>query len=63
MSGCSAGQRRFLIPPHAKEYPLEGVQEFESDALLYGLMPHMHYRGKHMKYIAEYHDGTSKILL
>ena len=26
-------------------------------------MPHMHYRGKHMKYIAEYPDGTSEILL
>jgi hypothetical protein len=63
MSGGSAGQRRFLIPPHVKEYPLEGVQEFERDALLYGLMPHMHYRGKHMKYIAEYPDGTSEILL
>jgi peroxiredoxin len=63
MSGGAAGQRRFLIPPHVKEYPLEGVQEFERDALLYGLMPHMHYRGKHMKYIAEYPDGTSEILL
>lgn len=63
MSGGSAGQRRFLIPPNAKEYPLEGVQEIERDALLYSLMPHMHYRGKHMKYIAEYPDGSSEVLL
>ena len=63
MSGGSAGQRRFLIPPRAKEHQLEGVQEFERDALLYGLMPHMHYRGKYMKYIAEYPDGSSEVLL
>ena len=63
MSGGSAGQRRFLIPPNAKEYKLEGVQEIERDALLYGLMPHMHYRGKYMNYTAEYPDGTSEILL
>jgi len=63
MSGGSAGQRRFLIPPRAKEYKIEGVQEFERDALLYGLMPHMHYRGKYMKYVAEYPDGSSEILL
>ena len=63
MSGGSAGQRRFLIPPRAKEYKIEGVQEFERDALLYGLMPHMHYRGKYMKYVAEYPDGSSEVLL
>jgi peroxiredoxin len=63
MSGGSAGQRRFLIPPGAKEHKLEGVQEFERDAYLYALMPHMHYRGKYMKYIAEYPDGSSEVLL
>lgn len=63
MSGGSAGQRRFLIPPHAKEHRLEGVQEFERDAYLYSLMPHMHYRGKYMNYTAEYPDGSSEILL
>ena len=63
MSGGSAGQRRFLIPPRAKEHQLEGVQEIERDALHYGLMPHMHYRGKYMKYIAEYPDGSSEVLL
>jgi len=26
-------------------------------------MPHMHYRGKYMKYIAEYPDGSSEVLL
>jgi len=63
MSGGVAGQRRFLVPPHEKEYQLEGVQEIERDAYLYDLMPHMHYRGKYMSYTAEYPDGTEELLL
>jgi len=63
MSGGVAGQRRFLVPPYAKEHRLEGVQEIERDAYLYDLMPHMHYRGKYMNYSAEYPDGTSELLL
>ncbi|MDX1734467.1 MAG: redoxin domain-containing protein, partial [Halioglobus sp.] len=63
MSGEVAGQRRFLVPPHAKEYKLEGELLIERDAYLYSLMPHMHYRGKYMNYTAEYPDGTSEMLL
>ena len=63
MSGGSAGQRRFLVPPYEKEYKLQGVQEMERDAYLYELNPHMHFRGKYMKYTAEYPDGTSELLL
>ncbi|MFT4615111.1 MAG: peroxiredoxin [Bacteroidia bacterium] len=63
MSGGTAGQRRFLIPPHAKEHQLIGEQEIERDAYLYGLMPHMHYRGKYMNYSVEYPDGKSEMLL
>ena len=63
MSGGVAGQRRFLVPPHAKEHKLEGVQEIERDAYLYDLMPHMHYRGKYMKYTAHFPDGRSEVLL
>lgn len=63
MSGGVAGQRRFLVPPHAKEHKLEGEQLIERDAYLYDLTPHMHYRGKYMSYSAEYPDGTSELLL
>ena len=63
MSGGVAGQRRFLIPPHAKEHKLEGEQEVEHDAYLYSLMPHMHYRGKYMSYSAVYPDGREELLL
>ena len=63
MSGGAAGQRRFLIPPGAKEHQLIGEQEIERDAYLYSLMPHMHYRGKYMNYSVEYPDGKSEMLL
>ncbi len=63
MAGGVAGQRRFLIPPNTKEYPLEGEQLVERDAYLYSLMPHMHYRGKYMSYSAVYPDGREEMLL
>ncbi len=63
MSGGVAGQRRFLVPPHEKEYTLQGEQEIDRDAYLYELNPHMHFRGKYMNYTAEYPDGTSEVLL
>ncbi len=63
MSGGVAGQRRFLIPPHAKEHVLVGEQKIERDAYLYDMTPHMHFRGKYMQYLAEYPDGTSEVLL
>ncbi len=63
MSGGVAGQRRFLVPPHAKEHRLRGEQLIERDAYLYEMTPHMHYRGKYMSYTAEYPDGTSELLL
>tara|TARA_E500000178_G_scaffold550_1_gene626 strand:+ start:1310 stop:3049 length:1740 start_codon:yes stop_codon:yes gene_type:complete len=63
MSGGSAGQQRFMIPPGAKEHPLAGEMLIERDAVLYQMTPHMHFRGKHMSYTAEYPDGTSELLL
>lgn len=63
MSGGVAGQRRFLVPPGAKEYRLSGDMEIERDAYLYEMTPHMHYRGKYMGYTANYPDGTSELLL
>ena len=63
MSGGVAGQRRFMIPPGAKEHRLRGEELIERDAYLYEMMPHMHFRGKYMSYAAEFPDGTSKTLL
>ncbi|MEM7218985.1 MAG: hypothetical protein AAF515_11520 [Pseudomonadota bacterium] len=63
MSGGVAGQRRFLVPPHAKDHQITGEQEFERDALLYSMNPHMHSRGKYMNYSAVYPDGREELLL
>ena len=63
MSGGVAGQRRFMIPPGAKEHRLRGEELIERDAYLYEMMPHMHFRGKYMSYAAQFPDGTSKALL
>jgi hypothetical protein len=63
MSSGVAGQRRFMVPPHAKEHRLEGEQLIERDAYLYEMTPHMHFRGKYMSYTAEYPDGSSELLL
>ncbi|MBS01788.1 MAG: hypothetical protein CMQ24_03670 [Gammaproteobacteria bacterium] len=63
MSGGVAGQRRFMVPPHAREHKLEGVQEIARDAWLYELNPHMHFRGKYMNYSVEYPDGRSEMVL
>ncbi len=63
MSGGVAGQRRFMIPPGAKEHKLTGVQEIDRDAYLYELNPHMHFRGKYMSYSVQYPDGKEELLL
>ena len=63
MSEAIAGQRRFLVPPHAKEHKLEGEFLIERDAYLHAMMPHMHYRGKYMSYSAVYPDGTEELLM
>lgn len=63
MAGGVSGQRRFMVPPHAKEYQIKGEQLIERDAYLYSMTPHMHFRGKYMRYRAIYPDGSSEILL
>ena len=63
MSGGVAGERRFMVPPHAKEHKLEGVQEIHRDAYIYELNPHMHFRGKYMNYSVEYPDGHTEMVL
>ena len=51
------------IPPHVKRYENKAKYLFESDATLYALFPHMHFRGKSMKFTALYPDGRKEILL
>ena len=51
------------IPPGEKRYENKAKHLFEHDATLYALFPHMHFRGKAMKFTALYPDGKREILL
>lgn len=53
----------FVIPPGAEDYAVSAKAIIETDSFLYNIAPHMHYRGKRVKYRAEYPDGTSEELL
>ncbi|MDA1371795.1 MAG: redoxin domain-containing protein [Proteobacteria bacterium] len=51
------------IPAGARNYETSASLVLTDDSYLYAMSPHMHYRGKSMKYIAHYPDGTSEQLL
>ncbi len=53
----------FQIPPGADNHQVTACYTFNQDAHIYGLMPHMHLRGKAMKMIAHYPDGKSEVLI
>jgi len=53
----------FVIPPGAQDHPVRGEAHIGQDSLLYSFAPHMHFRGKHVKFIANYPDGSSEELL
>ena len=53
----------FEIPPGAEEHEEVAVREIERDVLVYALTPHMHYRGKRMRYDAHHPDGRVETLL
>jgi peroxiredoxin len=59
----SAFQLKLDIPPQTKAYPVEAMRTFLKDEVIYALSPHMHFRGSAMRFIADYPDGRSEILL
>jgi hypothetical protein len=61
--GGMALNARFVIPAHADNHEVTATQVLARDTVLTALTPHMHIRGKDMKYIAHYPDGTSETLL
>ena len=60
---AAAYDTRFEIPPHANNYEVKGVMEFDEDSHILSFSPHMHLRGKDIVYKATYPDGRSEILL
>ncbi len=59
----SAVQRSLRIPPNAEHHRVEATRRPLDDALLLGLMPHMHLRGSAFRYEAWLPDGSKEVLL
>lgn len=53
----------FRIPPYAQDYEASARHLFSEDVVVTGLRAHMHFRGKDMKFSAEYPDGSMVELL
>jgi len=58
-----AVQPRFVIAAGDGNAEVKAVTELKQDVVMTSLTPHMHVRGKDMKYTATYPDGTSEVLL
>ena len=63
LSTKSAANMFFKIPANAENHLVTAEWEARSDTYIYSFSPHMHYRGKSMKYEATYPDGKSEVLL
>ena len=53
----------FVIPPHASNHEVRGSFTLDQPIVVNGLRAHMHFRGKDMKFSAEYPDGRVEDLL
>lgn len=55
--------RGWTIPAGHPNYEVTNTFEIEEDIYLLSMGPHMHYRGKAMRYELEYPDGEREVLL
>jgi peroxiredoxin len=60
---AAAADVNFAILPGDPSSETQAKHIVTRDAVLYGLSPHMHYRGKRFRYEAQYPDGTRETLL
>jgi hypothetical protein len=63
ISGQFAGTVNFRIPANESDYKVNGRYVVDENIQVISFFPHMHTRGKSMKYTATYPDGKSEILL
>ncbi len=59
----SVGNILFKIPAGAENHKVTACRTVKRNTTIYALLPHMHLRGKSMKYEAFYPDGKSEVLL
>ncbi len=62
MSGMALNLR-LQIPPGATDYVSRADFRFSRPSKLLALLPHMHLRGKSMRFVARYPDGRHEVLL
>ena len=63
MTGGVGNDFNIEVPAFSKDHEMEVVTFIKNESDLYSLMPHMHFRGKRMKFFAEYPDGSEVLLL
>jgi hypothetical protein len=51
------------IPPNNPDFEMEQTITIPKEAYIYSMLPHMHFRGKRMRFYAEYPDGKKEELL
>lgn len=51
------------IPPYAEDWSLTGITPVTEDITLYAMSPHMHLRGKSLKWVIVYPDGGEQTIL
>jgi hypothetical protein len=66
MSGgcaCIFTNKWVTIPPFAADHEMQQTIVVPKDARLHSMLPHMHFRGKRMRFYADYPDGKTEELL
>ena len=63
MSGGVGNAFTIAIPPQDKDHEMQLVTHISQEVDIYSLMPHMHFRGKRMKFYARYPDSSEVLLL
>ncbi len=59
----SHGGKNIQIPPGVADHEMRASHVFEDEVMLHGLRPHMHYRGKRMRFSVVYPDGTKEQII
>ena len=63
MAGGVGNDFSIRIPAQAKDHEMQITTTIPNDAEIYSLMPHMHFLGKRMSFVAKYPDGQEELLL
>lgn len=63
MSGAIANNFNISIPAGAKDHEMITEVTVHEDSYLESFLPHMHFRGKRMRFNAIYPDGSEELLL